>query len=220
MPQHGARGVLAGEGEPLRLEGRNLAEQGGYVEGVARQLVIVADVVLGEVGEADAVAGQLREFQAMDPKSRGSIWSMAALPFRGLLDPAALALFAPGPGAGTVDLGEWLTGGTIYVIGEESEASPLRAPLAALVDALTRTAKTAAAGRPAGRLDPPVGLFLDELANVAPLTEIPGLMSVAGGQGLFVVAVLQNLAQAEERFGATGARKLVGAARVKILLSS
>jgi hypothetical protein len=37
-----------------------------------------------------------------------------------------------------------------------------------------------------GRLDPPLGLFLDEVANIVPLQQLPALMSFAGGTGIFV----------------------------------
>nr|WP_243876694.1 TraM recognition domain-containing protein [Streptomyces sp. 846.5] len=53
---------------------------------------------------------------------------------------------------------------------------------------------------------------------MAPLPQIPALMSVSGSQNIFVVAVLHSYAQAQERWGELGVRKLFGASTVKILL--
>ena len=56
----------------------------------------------------------------------------------------------------------------------------------------------AAAG---GRPHLPVTLVLDEVANVAPLPDLPAMVSEGGGQGLLTLACLQNLSQARSRWG-------------------
>ena len=48
---------------------------------------------------------------------------------------------------------------------------------------------------------PPVTLVLDEVANVAPIASLPALVSEAGGQGLHVVAAVQDLSQVRGRWG-------------------
>ncbi|MGW6145836.1 type IV secretory system conjugative DNA transfer family protein, partial [Streptomyces sp. NPDC055140] len=109
-------------------------------------------------------------------------------------------------------------GGTVFLIGEEDEGSSLAPILAAFSRAILDTAKVIAARMPNGRLDPPLALLGDELANVAPLPQIPSLMSVSGSQNIFMVAVLQNLAQAQERWGELGVRKMFAAATIKVIL--
>ncbi len=42
---------------------------------------------------------------------------------------------------------------------------------------------------------------LDEVANIAPIHDLPALVSEAGGQGLHVMACLQDLSQARARWG-------------------
>ena len=49
---------------------------------------------------------------------------------------------------------------------------------------------------------PPVSLILDEVANVAPIASLPALVSEAGGQGLYVLAAVQDLSQVKARWGA------------------
>ena len=42
---------------------------------------------------------------------------------------------------------------------------------------------------------------LDEVANIAPLEELPQIASEGGGQGLLLLAALQDLSQARQRWG-------------------
>ncbi len=48
---------------------------------------------------------------------------------------------------------------------------------------------------------PPVLWALDEVANIAPIKSLPSIVSEAGGQGLQVLACLQDLSQARARWG-------------------
>ena len=68
----------------------------------------------------------------------------------------------------------------------------------------------------AERRIPPVLWALDETANIAPLPDLPVLLSEAGGQGLQVMVVLQDLSQARARWGTAGEGllSLVGATAV------
>jgi hypothetical protein len=47
--------------------------------------------------------------------------------------------------------------------------------------------------------------LLDEAANIAPVHDLPALVSQAGGQSLQVVIGLQDLSQARARWGADAA---------------
>ena len=52
-----------------------------------------------------------------------------------------------------------------------------------------------------GTLRLPVTLVLDEVANIAPLPDLPAMVSEGGGQGLLTLACLQDLSQARARWG-------------------
>jgi type IV secretory pathway TraG/TraD family ATPase VirD4 len=178
-----------------------------------------------EAADALAAAGhpelarEARRFATMDPEPRSSVWSMASLPLRGLLQPAVAAAFAPRPDA-RLDLDEWFDSGqgTIYLVADEKGDSAVRGLMTALVDAVATQAKRRAQRAPGGRLDPPVAVLLDEAANIAPLKDIPDLMSVAGSQSMFLMVVLQANSQGEQVWGQAGIRKLVSSATVRLLL--
>jgi type IV secretion system protein VirD4 len=69
------------------------------------------------------------------------------------------------------------------------------APL--VVALLERIRQAAYRRRPGGR---PVTWILDEAANVAPIPNLPAIVSEAGGQGLIVMCCLQDLSQARVRW--------------------
>ena len=53
-----------------------------------------------------------------------------------------------------------------------------------------------------GHTGPPTLLALDEVANIAPIPDLPAMVSEGAGQGLLVLACLQDLSQARVRWGA------------------
>jgi type IV secretion system protein VirD4 len=53
-----------------------------------------------------------------------------------------------------------------------------------------------------GRQSSATLLALDEVANIAPVPDLPAMVSEGGGQGLLVLACLQDLSQARSRWGA------------------
>lgn len=150
--------------------------------------------------------------------TRSNLWTTTQTAIAPLLAPAARATFAPPPGTG-IDIASVLrANGTIYLLASEKQGRVIAPLVTAFIDDMTEKAKEIADSTPGGRLDPPLGLFLDEAANIVPLPDLPNLMSYAGGSGIFTLTVLQNRAQAEQRWGREGAAMLWGAATVKIAL--
>ncbi|HTJ66704.1 MAG TPA: TraM recognition domain-containing protein [Actinospica sp.] len=152
------------------------------------------------------------------PETKSGLWTTVQTALAPLLSPTAQATFCPDDGDG-FDLESFLCSrGTIYLLVAEKQSTALAPLIAAFVDELIETAKRLADAMPGGRLDPPLGLFLDEIANVTPLPSLPALMSFAGGSGIFIAAILQSRAQAEARWGTEQAAMLWGAATVKLIL--
>lgn len=111
-----------------------------------------------------------------------------------------------------------LTRQTLYLLAS-AVASGSSAPLvAAFVEDVTETARHLAARSPGARLDPPLLLALDEIANLTPLPSLPSLMAEGGGTGITTLAVLQSLAQARGRWGEHAADAIWDAATVKLVL--
>lgn len=169
-------------------------------------------------GAAPGTAQLLDGLYRTPPETRSGLWTTVQTALAPLLSPTAQATFCPDSGEG-FDLEDFLRSrGTIYLLVAEKQATALAPLIAAFVDELIETAKRIADALPGGRLDPPLGLFLDEIANVVPLPSLPALMSFAGGSGIFIAAILQSRAQADARWGTEQAAMLWGAATVKLIL--
>jgi type IV secretion system protein VirD4 len=69
---------------------------------------------------------------------------------------------------------------------------------------------------PGGRLDPPLLLLLDEAANIAPLPDLDVVASTGPGQGVQLLTVLQDLAQAYDRWGRDRADTILNNHRGKL----
>ena len=131
-----------------------------------------------------------------------------------------LAWVTPREGVPTFDAGAFVAGTTdTLVLVADANSSTNVAPLCAmLLQEVVDAAKAAAARRPGGRLDPPLRLVGDEIANVAPLPKLPDLGTDARGFGMQLILALQSLAQARRRWGADGANTLLDNMPAEILL--
>jgi type IV secretory pathway TraG/TraD family ATPase VirD4 len=67
--------------------------------------------------------------------------------------------------------------GTLYVVSPSRIQEELAPLIAALLDALCAQAIDIAITSPAGRLEAPLLLALDEVANIAPIRSLPRLLS-------------------------------------------
>jgi type IV secretion system protein VirD4 len=178
----------------------------------------------GAPGAAAGVTGMLDSLYRSPAETRANLFATVLTGIAPLLSETAAATFSPptttSPGNGSrFAPQEFLnSGGTVYLIVPDTHAAELAPLIASFVDDLLREATARAATSPTGRLDPPLGLFLDEVANVAPLPQLPQVMSYAAGSGIFVTAVLQDLAQARARWGRDGADMLWSAATMKVIL--
>jgi hypothetical protein len=97
--------------------------------------------------------------------------------------------------------------GTLYMVGEAIEdprtrrtgpgAMPL---LTALASHVVEHGRRMAARSSDGRLDPPMTLVLDDVAAVAPLPQLPELLTSGQAQGLPTLALLRSQEQFNSRW--------------------
>lgn len=164
------------------------------------------------------VAEMLADMYASPQVTKSNLWATATIGLSPLMSPTAREVFC-GPISESMDIEEFLrVNGTLYVLVSAKQAGGLAPIISAFIEAVTETAKRLGDLSPGGRLDPPLAVLLDEAANVSPLPDLPDLLSYAGGSGIFVVVVLQNLAQAADKWGPVGAEMIWGATTAKVIL--
>jgi type IV secretion system protein VirD4 len=146
-------------------------------------------------------------------RERSGIFSTAARVLRAYRSPVALAAsehpsFDPDAFVASRD--------TVYIAAAAHEQRLLAPLVVGLLTEIRQAAYRRAWAH--GPASPPVLLMLDEAANIAPLPDLPAMLSEAGGQGLQAVVVLQDMSQARRRWprDADGMLSLFGA---RVILS-
>lgn len=175
-------------------------------------------ILRGAKGAAEGWAERLAAEAGSDARRRDSVWSGVGCALDCLALPRVLASCSPAPES-AFDAESFLAEkGTIYLVGSSGTQLSVAPIVTALVEDLAETARRLAASSPGTRLDPPLTLWLDEAANIAPLPNLPHLLADGGGSGITTVMVLQSLAQARHRWGEAQADSCWDAATLKVIL--
>ena len=129
---------------------------------------------------------------ATDQREQSGIWSTSSGVLSAYRSPAALNAARQQP----LDADELVRGAhTLFICAPGRQ----QAQLAPLVVGMLSEIQDASYRR--ADVDAPMLFALDELANIAPLPELPQLVSEGGGQGLLTIGCLQDLSQARARWG-------------------
>jgi type IV secretion system protein VirD4 len=143
-------------------------------------------------GEHHASVTSLRGVLATEERERSGIWSTASGLFAGVRTDAARASAREAP----LDVAAFLAGPHQLHVVAPSRHQAVSIPLVVgLIEELVHA--TYDRHEKGARLL----LALDELANVAPLPRLAGIVSEGGGQGVLTLACLQDLSQARSRWG-------------------
>ena len=190
------------------LAGADLRTVTGWVDNPSDRgaVDVLLDHSAAAPGWGDRLGAQLAGGQ--DDRERRSVFNSLRRAFDSVSDPDVMASCCPGT-RGTFDPVEFVAGrGTLYLVGDPEDQVQVSGLLAMLLDAVVAAARERAATLRGGRLDPPLGLWLDEVTQIAPLPSLPMLVSDGRGIGITVVAVFQTLARAREVWGDDGAATL------------
>jgi type IV secretory pathway TraG/TraD family ATPase VirD4 len=132
---------------------------------------------------------------ATDPREQSGIWSTASGVLAAYRTASAMASTTIPP----LDVDAFCSGPNTLYLCSTGRRQRQFAPLVVATIGDVRDA-TYARSRD-GHEGPPTLLALDEVANIAPVPDLPALVSEGAGQGLLVLACLQDLSQARTRWG-------------------
>lgn len=153
---------------------------------------------------AEAAVGSVRATLKTEPRQRDSAFSTCRTVLDAYEDPGVLEasrgceirpdrLLAAGPS-------------TVFLVATAAEQQRLAPLFLALVDELTRATlgraseERASSGHAVRSNADRVLLLLDEAANIAPIPNLAALASVAGGEGLQLVTIYQDLSQVRHAY--------------------
>ncbi|MFI6802987.1 type IV secretory system conjugative DNA transfer family protein [Streptosporangium canum] len=112
------------------------------------------------------------------------------------------------------DIERFLANGeTLYLIASDSENTPVPPLFAAIMAEIHHTATRMATYTAHGRLDPPLTMVLDEVANICPVP-LDYWSTTASGYGITMVLLAQSWSQIEKRWR-DGADTIWNAAKMK-----
>jgi type IV secretion system protein VirD4 len=174
------------------LDGRDMES---VVDWVMRHELDEAGILLEQERASRLAFGSLIGLLNTEDRERASIFSAAADALQAYNSEAALEAakdpnFQPEQFVASED--------TVYIHApaeEQAGAAPIVCGLLAEIRRATYRAHQE------GGLRGRVLFALDEVANIAPLEELPQIASEGGGQGLDLLAALQDLSQARARWG-------------------
>ncbi|MGH8980659.1 MAG: type IV secretory system conjugative DNA transfer family protein [Acidimicrobiales bacterium] len=151
-------------------------------------------VLEGHYGGIAAPTDLLAGIVSTDSREQSGIWSTASGIVGAYRAEVALASTEPP----YLDADAFCAGrNTLYICGDGA----YQQLLAPLVVGIVAQVRDAAYRRGGDLREPPVLLALDEVANIAPLPDLPALVTEGPGQGLLTLACLQDLSQARARWG-------------------
>lgn len=153
-------------------------------------LSILAD----HYGEDDIAPNLLAGIVTTDPREQSGIWSTASGVLSAYRSTSAICSTTE-PFLNPEKFCEGQN--TLYICApgrDQQVFSPL------VVGLLSEIQDAAYVRSEATRGSPPVLLALDEVANIAPLPNLPSIVSEGPGQGLLTIACLQDISQARSRW--------------------
>jgi len=172
---------------------------------VDRHQALPAQQILAEtMGRRTELARNLLDgITLTEARELSGIWSTASGALGGFRSDQALeATTDP-----TFDPGRFVdSSDTVYIAAPAHQQAAVAPLVVGLLEDVRRAAyaghASAGDGSPASPRSPrpPLLLALDEVANIAPLPDLPAMVSEGGGQGVLTLACFQDLSQARQRW--------------------
>jgi type IV secretory pathway TraG/TraD family ATPase VirD4 len=173
--------------------------------------------LLREHGHA-AAANSLAGTQGLPPETRGSVYFTARAGMSSLRDNEIARWVTPQQGLPEFVPANFVeTRQTLYLLSKNVAGGTSAASLVSALTTEVRVAAERAGERRGGRIDPPLLLVLDEVANICRIRDLPEQYSHMGSRSIIPIAILQSYAQGERVWGKAGMKELWGAATIKLI---
>jgi type IV secretory pathway TraG/TraD family ATPase VirD4 len=176
------------------------------------------EILYSTGGAATHLANQLAEMRGEANKTISTVRMTMSRALAFLADPSLAAAVLPNPGQ-SLDIPEFLREtGTLYLIAEtRGEDAPVAPLFACLANEIHYLGALLGSHLPAGRLDPPLLMALDEATQICPVP-VPSWLADSGGKGIQIITVAHGEAQLRGRWGADGARIIMDTSGTKLWL--
>jgi type IV secretion system protein VirD4 len=173
-----------------------------------------ARILASHPGAAPLSHSQVTHYLSMPDKTRAGVSAVINNTLRFMTHPGVVATLAPAAGEG-FDFEAFLDDcNTLYLVAADTATSPVSPLFTAMCAEITWHARQ----RPA-RLDPPLSMVLDEVANIAPVPAAEWA-TWAAGSGVWLHLYAQAWAQLVARWGQYGAATIWQACKDKLIYTA
>lgn len=205
-----ARRVLAALLHAAALGGKTMHDVSAWISEPGKATQTVSALL--QRSTVPAFAQDAAQFLGTNDKTQTSITTTMTLALSWLNIREAVEAAQPGHG---FDVEQLLAErATVFLLGaEEAPVAPL---MCALTGHIAREARRLATARPGGRLDPPLGLYLDEAFLICPVP-LESWTADMGGRNVTIIAVFQSRQQMIERYGSAKTGQIMTNSAAKVV---
>jgi type IV secretion system protein VirD4 len=203
------------------VTGHTIVDVRTWVHGfdIATPLSLLEELLLdpGVVGDADPVRAMsmLASVDQRPERERGTVFSTVMRIFNVFTERAV----AESAMSSRFDAEDFLRRrGTLYLCTPRQSPERIASLFVGILMTVVSTAYALSDTSPERRPDARLGLFLDELANVVPIEDLPALASQGAGRGVMLMSIVQDLSQLRARYGTDRANTILNNHGCKIIL--
>jgi type IV secretion system protein VirD4 len=203
------------------VSGRTIVDVRTWVHGfdIATPLALLEELLLdpATVGDADPIRAisMLASVDQRPERERGTVFSTVMRVFSALTERAV----AESAMTSRFDPEEFLhSRGTLYLCTPRQSPERIASLFVGILMTVVTAAYAMADAFPERRHTACLGLFLDELANVVPIEDLPALASQGAGRGVTLLSIVQDLSQLRARYGNNRANTILNNHGCKIIL--
>lgn len=203
------------------VTGHTIVDVRTWIHGfdIATPMTMLEELLLdpGIAGDADPIRAMsmLASVDQRPERERGTVFSTVMRIFNVFTERAV----AESALSSRFDADEFLRRrGTLYLCTPRQAPERVASLFVGILMTVVTSAYALADGRPERRLDSSLGLFLDELANVVPIEDLPSLASQGAGRGVMLMSIVQDLSQLRARYGVDRANTILNNHGCKVIL--
>jgi type IV secretion system protein VirD4 len=186
---------------------------------IATPISMLEEMLLdpGTLGESDPIRAMsmLASIDQRPERERGTVFSTVMRIFNVFTERAV----AESALSSRFDPDDFLRRrGTLYLCTPRQTPERVASLFVGILMTVVTSAYAVSETDPTGRQSARLGLFLDELANVVPIEDLPALASQGAGRGVTLMSIVQDLSQLRARYGHDRANSILNNHACKVVL--
>lgn len=203
------------------VTGRTIVDVRTWIHGfdIATPIGVLEEMLLDPtiVGDADPIRAisMLTSIDQRPERERGTVFSTVMRIFNVFTERAVAELAL----SSRFDPDDFLRRrGTLYLCTPRQTPDRVASLFVGILMTVVTAAYSLAETDANRRRTASLGLFLDELANVVPIEDLPALASQGAGRGVMLMSIVQDLSQLRSRYGVERANTILNNHGCKLIL--